>query len=61
MMLHISHEIDMMIPKHAVSVNESEIFLTLIIECDWYENAFSETECASKIVDWFTILLICIQ
>jgi len=22
---------------------------------------FSETECACKIVDWFTILLICMQ
>jgi len=28
MMLHISHAIDMMIPKHAMSVNESDFFDT---------------------------------
>ena len=27
-MLHISHAIDMMIPKHAMSVNESDFFDT---------------------------------
>jgi len=59
-MVHISHEDGMMIPKHVVSVNESD-FLTLSVECDWYSNTFNETECACKIVDWFTILLICIH